>query len=141
MARRDTGYPSAWVVSVAAILAVLPAASWVVSMVWLLLLGSRTGATARLLLSHPLGLVRGALVAGISIVAAWLLEEDRWPGAVVAGAMFVFSALAAAVRSRGRVSSVLVLALVSLGFAIQAYRLLRRYKSAPSKTVVTASAT
>jgi hypothetical protein len=124
VSRQDVGYPSAWVVSVAAILAVLPGAAWLVSLLGLLLL--RGGSHA--MFSHPLGLLRGGVTAALWFVAAWLIEQDRWSGAVLAAAMFTVSALATAGRHQWRLSFGLVLPLVGLAFAVSAFRLLHRYK-------------
>lgn len=132
MSRRNVGYPSSWVVSVAAIFAVLPAAAWLVSVVMLALFRRPIGGAAgwRMIIGHPLGLVMGALTAAVYVFAAWLLEEDNWIGAVLAAAMFLRAALATVVRNDWHPSLQLVAELVAVGFCLAALRLLRRHKLA-----------
>ena len=132
MSKSNVGYPSSWIVSAAAIFAVLPAAAWLVSVVTLVLFRRPIGGAAgwRMIISHPLGLVVGALTAAAYLFAAWLLEEDNWVGAVLAGAMFLRAVLATAARNDWHPSFQLVAELVAVGFCLAAFRLLRRYKLA-----------
>ena len=118
--------------SVAAIFAVLPPATWLVSLVMLVLFRRPIGGAAgwHMIISHPLGLIMGALTAAAYLFAAWLLEEDNWVGAVLAGAMFFRAALATVARNDWRPSFQLVADLVAVGFCLAALRLLRRYKLA-----------
>jgi hypothetical protein len=117
---------------VAAIFAVLPPATWLVSLVMPVLfrrpIGGATG--WHMIISHPLGLVMGALTAAAYLFAAWLLEEDNWVGAVLAGAMFLRAALATVARNDWHPSLQLVADLVAVGFCLAALRLLRRDKLA-----------
>ncbi len=132
MPKPAVGYPNAWVVTATAIFAVLPGAVWIVSLLGLLLVRARPGSDSgwHVILRNPKGVAAGTMTAVVYFIAAWLLEREEWPGAVLAAGLFAYSALAAAAQHQWRPSTQLLVSLVALGFAVSAFRLLRRYRGA-----------
>lgn len=83
MPKSDDGSVHSTVVSVAAIIAALSGAMWPIAVGLILLHGGGGGGPGwRVLLGHPWGAAMGFSLTTAFFVSAWLLERNRWIGAI-----------------------------------------------------------
>ena len=78
------------VVSIATVIAALSGALWPIGLGLTVLHGGRGGEPGwRVLLDHPWGAVMGLSVTTGFFVSAWLLERNRWIGAIFPAAWYL----------------------------------------------------